>query len=451
MNSPGLCIDLGASFTKIAIRPDTHRTSLPLRDYTLMTGRDEEDNQFCFPSVVAHNIKSGRWAFSWDAANLLSSNEILILQDWKSVLFHEKYLDESYDPELDGEIDPVKIFLEKRDPYFIAFGCAKNYIEWLYEVKIPHLLSQNAQASHMKVSDFDTRVCVPDFVLGTAAADTIEELFYEAGFESTDVYCISEPKSSLIGILTEGRNQQVTNGAVNRAAMFGDHKLLDQLKNTNDSIFFLDIGSFTTDMALANLNRFKSNQLAKSPANSVPLGIYKLDSMIQSELPPELASHINLNNLPETERFHRNVYNENRLNYDKSDTVSLDDGTEIPLSVIDTCIDQFTEAILSSCASFLYRNRNGGEIHAAILTGGGSLPTRISDRIVKGLERMNFPILRAHKNIQSDMHVDPIDQELVRGASAIGGNSVLFVLEKDFAQEDKATNTEVVQNLFGSL
>ncbi|MDF1811008.1 MAG: hypothetical protein P1V20_02305 [Verrucomicrobiales bacterium] len=450
MESPALCIDLGASFTKIAVRPDPNQSSELLRDYTLMTGRDDADNQVCFPSVVAHNIKSGRWAFSWDAANLLSSRDILILQDWKSVLFHERYLDESYDPELDGELDPVAIFLERKDPYYIAFGCAKNYIEWLFEKQIPHLLSQHPKLSHLKVSDFDTRVCVPDFVLGTAAADTIEEFLYEAGFETTDTYCVSEPKSSLVGILTEGRNQQVTNGAINRAAMFGDHKLLDQLKNSNDSIFFLDIGSFTTDMALANLNCYRTNHLAKSPANSIPLGIYKLDAVIQSQLPKDVAEKINLNNLPDTEKFHRTVYNVNRMNFDTSDTISLDSGAEVPLEIVEKCIDDFAAAIISACASFLYRNRNG-EIHAAILTGGGSLPTRISDRIVKGLENMNFPLLRAHKDIESTMHVDPIDQELVRGASAIGGNSVLFVLANDFAVEEKASTAEVVQNLFGSL
>lgn len=447
---PGLCIDLGASFTKIAIRPDPDQPSELLRDFTLMTGREDADNQFCFPSVVAHNIKSSRWAFSWDAANLLTSEDILILQDWKSVLFHEKYLNECYDPELDGEIDPVEIFLQSRDPYFIAYGCAKHYIEWLAEIQIPHLLSQNEKVRHLNVGDFDTRVCVPDFVLGTPAGDTLEEMLYEAGFETTDVYCISEPKSSLVGILTEGRNQQLTNGAINRAAMFGDHKLLDQLKNTDDAIFFLDIGSFTTDMALANLNRFKSNQLAKSPANSVPLGIYKLDSMIRNALPGEIADKINLDNLPDTEKFHRAVYNVNRMNYDTSNTISLDSGVEIPVELVEKCIDEFVDGIVSSCSGFLYQNKTG-LIHAAILTGGGSLPTRISDRIVKGLETLKFPLLRAHKNIEATMHVDPIDQELVRGASAIGGNSVLFVLETDFSLEEKASTSEVVQSLFGSL
>jgi hypothetical protein len=204
-------------------------------------------------------------------------------------------------------------------------------------------------------------------------------------------------------------------------------------------------------MALANLNRFRSNQLSKSPAQSVPLGIYKLDSMIRSDLPEEVSAKINLNNLPSTERFHRTVYNENRMNFDQRDVVSLEDGTEIPMAVINNCLDEFTQGIIFAVNRFLQRYKLGN-VQAAILTGGGSLPTRISDRIVKGIEHLNFPILRAHKNISpTRTHIDPIDQELVRGASAIGGNSVLFVLENDMALQEKASSDEVVRNLFGSL
>jgi hypothetical protein len=204
-------------------------------------------------------------------------------------------------------------------------------------------------------------------------------------------------------------------------------------------------------MALANLNRFRSNQLSKSPAHSVPLGIYKLDSMIRSELPDDISAKINLNNLPSTEKFHRTVYNENRMNFDRRDIITLDDGTEIPMSVVNKCLDEFTHAIIFAVNGFFQRYKLGN-VQAAILTGGGSLPSRISDRIIKGIEHLNFPVLRAHKNIaRSRTHVDPIDQELVRGASAIGGNSVLFVLENEIAREEKISTNEVAKNLFGSL
>ncbi len=453
MESPALCIDLGASFTKIAIRTESDGQSILLQDHRLMTGRGEEDNRFCFPSVVAHNQRTKQWAFGWEASDYRQSEDILILQDWKSVLFHEKFLEEFFDPEIDGEVDPVQIFLKTRDPYFIALACAQHYLQWLADEQIPYLLSQHATMEHLTVSDFETRVCVPDFVLGTGAGQTIERLMANAGFENCDVFCISEPKSSLIGILTEGRNQLTSKGKINNAAMFGDHSLLNSLSNNQNSVLFLDIGSFTTDMALAQFSNFRSQHLAKSPAASYPLGMYRLDSMILKALPKELEHSVNLNNLPATEKFHRAVYNESKLRqFSKSENLTLGDGTEIPLSVVETCLDEFVAAIMVAMRSFLNRHKRS-KIHSVVLTGGASLPSRISDRIVAGIEELDFPLLRGHFGLAATtIPVDPIKQELVRGASAIGGVSILYTADNDGEWEDeKASTEEVVRNLFSAL
>ncbi len=448
-----LCIDIGASFTKVAVKLDTNESSWLLRDKTRQTRSGEESQQFCFPSIVAYSLRAKRWAFSWDASELNASADLLVLQDWKSVLFHERYLDEEYDPALDGDVDPIQIFLEKQDPYFIAYACAEQFLHWLYDVHIPRLFAQYDELKDLSPGDFDTRICVPDFVIGRNAGKTIERLAYDAGFFSSEFFNISEPKSSLIGILTEGRNQQLAGGAINQSAVFGDRKLFDQLSNSEDAIFFLDIGSFTTDVALANFKRFRSNQLAKSPAGSLPLGIYKLDHTIQQALPEDVATRIDLNNLPATEKFHRTAYNENRFDHSDSDVILLDDGTEIPLEIIDSCIDDFVDAIIEYCSFFLKRYQRG-KTRAIVLTGGGSIPTRISQKLVNGLEVFKFPLLRAHPNIgQTKLNVDPISEELVRGASAIGGNSVLLALEDTDAlfENDKATSSEVVDNLFKAL
>ena len=448
MDIPSLCIDLGASFTKIAVRTGPNDNTILLHDQSLPVARGEEANQYCFPSVAAHNIKSKRWAFGWEASDYQESPEILILQDWKSVLFHRKYLHEYFDPSIDGEVDPVEIFLEKRDPYFIALGCAQNYLKWLYDEQIPHLLAQYPELKDYQIADFETRVCVPDFVTGTGAGETIDRLMEEAGFENSDSYLISEPRASLIGIITEGRNRLNADGAINQTAMFGDHKLLDQLKRAEDAIFFLDLGSFTTDMALANLSRFQNRHLSKAPAASYALGLYKLDSLILNSLPPHVRSQVNLNNLPQTEKFHRAIYHEDSLmKFASKEVISLSDDTEIPLASINHCLDQFADAIIDSCISFLNRHENG-DIHAAILTGGASLPSRVSDRIVRGIERLDLPLLRAHQNIgTARVPVDPISQNLVRGASAIGGCSILYSAGEGW---DEPTQTEELIDFFKS-
>lgn len=446
-DKPALCIDLGASFTKIAIRTSPNEPSQLLRDYDLMTGAGEVDNQFCFPSATAHNIEKRSWAFGWETTDYQQSENILMLQDWKSVLFHEKYLEEYYDPDIDGDVDPVKIFLQKRDPYFIALACAQNYLKWLHDEQIPRLLSQNPELSDYKLSDFTSKICVPDFVIDTGAEVTIERVMEEAGFDNPDIYCVSEPTSSLIGVLTGGLNYLNDDDSINQAVMFGDVGIVDKLSNQGNSVLFLDIGSFTTDIALADFSHLNSVSLSKSPTASYPLGMYKLDSMIQSSLPEDV---VNLNNLPDTEKFHRAVYNESAMNqYSSSDSISLLDGTEIPLEIVSKKIDDFCRAIMSACDLFV-STHNKGTIHTVVLTGGGSLPSRIADRIVIGLEQMQFPLLRAHKNlIAAEIPVETLDDTLVRGASAIGGTSILLAPE-DTRPAPIDKKTELLQKAFTS-
>lgn len=423
-NKPALCIDLGASFTKVSVRTTSNDPSELLRDFELMTAAGEIDNQFCFPSITAHNIKSGAWAFGWETTDYQQSAEILILQDWKSVLFHEKYLEEYYDPDVDGEVDPVQIFLQKQDPYFIALACAQNYLKWLHDEQIPRLLKQHNELSDAKISQFATKICVPDFVIDTGAEVTIERLMEQAGFDNPDIYCVSEPSSSLIGVLTGGINYLNEDGSANQAVMFGNIDIVKELSNQENSVLFIDIGSFTTDFALANFDHLNTFSLSKSPTKSHPLGMYKLDSMIQSKLPENV---VDLTRLPETEDFHRKVYNEGTLDqFSDSDTLSLTDGTELPLSIVNESIDEFTRAILSACDLFV-TSYNKGKIHTVVLTGGGSLPSRIADRIVVGLEQMRFPLLKAHKNLTAnEIEVETLEDHLVRGASAIGGTSILI-------------------------
>ena len=449
MDSPSLCIDLGASFTKIAVRIGINGTAHLLKDHSLLVGKGEEDNPFCFPSIAAHSIQGRSWVFGWEASDYCGSDDILILQDWKSVLFHEKYLDEFYDPAVDGDVDPVEIFLKNRDPYYIALACAQNYLKWLYQEQIPRLLKQDPDLSDYTVDDFETYVCVPDFVIGTGSGDTVDRFMEEAGFETPDSFLLSEPKSSLIGIITEGRNHLNDDGTFNQSVMFGDHTLLNRLKQPRDSIFFLDLGSFTTDMALANLSRFRSHHLSKAPAASYPLGLYKLDAMILSALPPEIANKVDLDNLPATERFHRTIYNEDGLTkFTQSDSISMTDGTEIPLSLIENCLDQFVSSVVAACRAFLNKYENG-DIHAIVLTGGASIPSRISDRVVAGIEQLDFPLLRAHRNISAaKIPVDPIDQNLVRGASAIGGCSILYTPEEEVEEPLEDVVAEEVMHLF---
>ena len=87
-----------------------------------------------------------------------------------------------------------------------------------------------------------------------------------------------------------------------------------------------------------------------------------------------------------------------------------------------------------------------------MLTGGGSLPSRIADRIVIGLEQMRYPLLKAHRNLKAnEIPVETLDDHLVRGASAVGGTSVLLAPEQpgNTASED-LTKGDLLQKVFST-
>ncbi|MDF1751151.1 MAG: hypothetical protein P1U89_00090 [Verrucomicrobiales bacterium] len=419
--SPSICIDLGAAFTKISIRANPNDTSILLGDPGQVG-----DYQICIPSLALHRVSTDSWLFGWelldlDPSSFKNSDDIKIYQNWKKNLFpadQEAAFDIGTDDEISKE---TKEFLLENDPHQQAITCCREFLTALGQELLPLLINQHPQFKSLTVDKFKTQICVPEFVLNTKSATLIEKIMEEAGFKNKRTFCISEPKSSLIGVLTEGQNYVNGDGTPNINYMFREFELLEKLTSKGEAIFFLDIGAFTTDLALTNLDKRSRKEIREAPAASYPYGIFKLDDMVMAALGVEFRELIRNSEASFRENFHRIAYGG-----DESDTIILRDGTELDNQLIANCLDEFAAAIIESCESFLSEFRTG-DIDIAVMTGGGTVCSRIANRIANGLSQFDIKVIRAHQGANVK-NLDPISRELVRGSSAIGGTSILYAL-----------------------
>ncbi|MDF1811010.1 MAG: hypothetical protein P1V20_02315 [Verrucomicrobiales bacterium] len=401
---PSLCIDLGAAFTKIAIRANQNDTSILLGD-----PGQSGDYQICIPSLALQRVSTNSWLFGWELLDLdpaiyLESDDIRIFQNWKSNLF---------------PAPGSGISVEEHQQ---AITCCREFIRALGGELIPMMLTLHPQFQNLKLADFEAHICVPEFVLDSGQAKIIDEIMAHAGFRKHGSYCISEPKSSLIGILTEGQNYLNNDGTPNVNYMFREFDLLEKLTSNEESVLFLDIGAFTTDFALTSLDGKHRAKVNEAAAASYPYGIFELDRKVILALGDDFMKLIDESEASFRENFHRFAYN-----CAEDDEIILRDGTELDNSAIGKCIDHFANSIITSCEEFLKKYQSGN-IEIAVLTGGGTICSRISSRIASALDRFDILVVRAHENANVSS-LDPISSELVRGSSAIGGTSVLYSLK----------------------
>ncbi len=412
---PSLCIDLGSAFTKIAVRTELNQTS-----QLLMDRGQETVYQICIPSLAANKIGTNRWAFGWEVLDYKETETIKLHQNWKARLFDIDKVDLTYDIPIDGKMDEAEKFLIANDPFHQALACCREFLKSIRADLIPLLLDQHLQYKGIRVEDFDTHICVPEFVLDTSIGKVMETIMAEAGFKTQNQFCISEPKASLIGVLTEGQNHVDKGGLPNISYMFRELELLRKLTVGGHGIFFLDVGAFTTDVALCNFHQNSTGHLDQSPSASFPLGLFKLDDMVQSALGKDFANTLRNSSPKFREHFHLKAYSGDAV----SGNIMLQDGTTLPVAQIDKCIDEFAAAIDKSVKAFLKVHKKQ-KIYAAVLTGGGSLCTRLTSRIAKAMDEYNIPILSAHRE-EGIQNLATISEQLIRGSSAIGGTSILY-------------------------
>lgn len=402
---PSLCIDLGASYTKIAYR------ELPGATSHLLTQSDlPDEHHFCIPSVAARSTTRDAWVFGVEAMDLRSGPRVEVFQDWKSDLFlPEEERGIGFDV-LDDTSDEVRTLLIERTPSLRALDVATRFLRWLHDEQLPEML-----AEHPRYREAEVQLCVPDFVLDDPLAPRLEALMRAIGFRNEGSFTLSEPKANLIGILTEGQNALTQSGGINVGAMVGDAAVLRSLARPDQAVLLVDVGAFTTDLALASLHRTDAPG-TEDPAHSARLGVRRLDDWILEAARPEARARID-GSAAEREHFHRMAFGpQPRVE-------------EFGLSVdhVEATLKRFTDEILAVVDTFLAENPDD-HLFSAVLTGGGSNIRGIANRLAAALGQRDIQALHAPGSIDAPHHLRryALGPELVRGASAIGGCSILY-------------------------
>ncbi len=406
---PSLCIDLGASFTKIAFRSTPDATSRLLQDADL-----PDDHHFCIPTVAARNVDTNEWVFGIEAMDLESGPRVQVYQNWKAQLF-DPTRSVAFDVLDDTDAETREVLLAG-DPALRALDVCTRFLGWLYGEQIPSMLEGSGISS--EISDVESQLCIPDFVVDDSLAMRLENAMQKIGYRSTNRFTLSEPKANLIGVLTEGANALTRTGRPNPAVMFGDTAVLEQLGIPGQAVLLVDVGAYTTDFALAGFTQDPEAGITQDPSESMPHGIRKLDDWLLSGAPTVDRERVE-SSAAEREHFHATIHG----------GIAGPRPEEYGLTqpVVDETVDRFTRDILDALATFLGTHEPAGLV-AAVLTGGGANVRGIANRLARALYEREIATLHAPKDTDAplDRVMYGLRPELVRGASAIGGASILY-------------------------
>lgn len=261
-----LSIDLGASYTKIAYRPELDRTAhrvagIGSRDevFGVPTGvatfeTQAEEQEMWVPSIVAHARETDRWFFGATAAELGQAQGVEPFVNWKRSLF----------------LDPSSEKLRRVCGQFLA---------WVLE---------RARRQFDFPQDVRVRVAVPALHGHVEFAGAIRASVAKLGL---DLCFDSEPRCNAIGAFSQGRNGMWvpppgrelvvsrgrtiggrTTGGINDAIFDAMRRRHSSSGSPQFRAVLIDFGAFTCDVARIDLDletdhlpavggQFKSDQI----------------------------------------------------------------------------------------------------------------------------------------------------------------------------------------------
>jgi hypothetical protein len=423
-----LCIDLGSAYTKIGFRetPFSRSRLLSLNELSL------DDQHVCIPSVAAWRERDDRWAFGIEAADIVAGSGIHVYRNWKADLF----------PDGPGAGNPWDLLGEDaheglRDgpgSYARARNVAARYLGWLRQELVPRMIPGQ------DLGKVVMRICIPEFAMFSPHAAEMDRMLEEAGWHHPASYCCSEPMSNLTGALTQGHNAvlepQPGKLFADVPKMFERSHLLEMAAvcQENDegdvpeyATLIVDVGAYTTDFGLISIDLAGHGFVPISKTKSVPLGIHELDRRVIEVLPEPMAGQARRFTGAEWERFHRVVYTEEREW--TLPTGGAVNGGAAERARIRTVMDRFSGGIAAAMDAFLRLHRPT-RVQEVILTGGGNNIPALTERLRMalapwGVSTVYLPKAGAPLGDTRQVEIVP---GVVRGASAVGGSSVLFDL-----------------------
>ena len=373
-----LSIDLGASYTKIALRQswkerDVDNTSLNLK----------VDGEFHIPSIAVDLGDGKGRRFGTDAEGLNPGSSGRIYRNWKSVLFDSA---------------PVENTLSE------AKKIAEGFLRWIKEK-----LSQQFDWENVRV-----RICIPALAESSQGEGHLREAAKAAGWSNT-VEFVAEPRANLIGLASSGRNVARNAGgglSLKWGEMFSSLFFQAmQLPNTRiiptGPVRFavIDIGAFTTDIGICAIEETGDVKMSEGVQSSFKLGIAEIDeklvhAMLKLGVEREQMTEVEFKKAKEI------IYRG-----DGYDTVIGKTPVRIGRGSMNRQIAEFAQEVVGICKDHI-RGRSW-----YILTGGGFEIPLIREHVKAALNALGMR--SAQEGFLNDT-----DRQDSRLATALGGASV---------------------------
>jgi hypothetical protein len=412
MNKPTLSIDLGAAYTKVAYREPLTREGprTCARANTEIVFLKSKD--FLIPSLM---ILTGRsrdpWCAGYDALNLTPSENMAVFSNWKTDFF-------SNAPDRDAP------------QLRLVAGC---FFKWL---------RKELNKCAIPIDDtYLVRVSVPALDGIERQKNELVACMVENGWPKNVIKLVDEPKSNLLGVLSEGRNVVTAFGEINYSSTFGQgaawdvinamkQVALNVINSRSMRISVVDLGSFTLDVATLTVD-LNVVQYSKFPIQEVCAKSWRIG----------VSTDIDRQCFPKL--YQRHGVNEDLLTqYEKeSAKVELYAGRPYALKygrvVLGQSVDDqqdINDSIAMYCNKVCKRIAdNCADSEFVVLTGGGMCIPDVQKTICKRLMKKNKRILYFQKNgaTRQTHHRDSSVVGLGRSATALGGASIGLGFDPD--------------------
>ena len=396
IRKPVLCIDLGATYTKVAWRPlwpagnpnyEDSCKPITIRDHTTI------------PTLVLEK-SDGTLFFGDKAAGMKPASGDRLHDRWKSDLFS------SNDPKIVQQAAEV----------------AGRFLGWLRK-ELEEEMGDSVNLDKCRV-----RVCVPESESHAERISLLAANMEENGWDNAEIFQVSEPLANFIGFLSEGRNWFVDSTKLGLNCVFseilGQNHPLALAINRNFqgagqasyNVALIDIGSYTTDLAVIPWNADAATGFIGeiSICRSFSHGI--LEAVDQKVL-PELANRhgFRMEDLTflEREALKETIYG-NRILVRETATHGLTEiGGREDQDLLAERMERFIDDLWQNHLQSQLANL---KVDWFVLTGGGSLIPRIK----RALRLRLMEIGATNIEIAGDR------ETLIRAASALGGSSAVL-------------------------
>jgi len=431
---------------------------------------------FCVPSIVAVERRPDnkpRLEFGARAADLTTAGDVTVYRNWKKSIFLRPKADGAHHSPLEAflasgqladlatqfDVPPTQLVylqqmvaaargmvagpgrplsLESHE-HKNAAALAAHFFQWLRQQVLA--ACERLPATGLKYEAIPVRIAVPAFAHGRGiethpGCQVLLDAARKAGWLlHPEQPLVTEQYSNAIGVLTKGKNCTLRAGTINLGGMFANGPLMTVLKDAEHHptyrVMLMDIGAFTTDCALVQLDTGGNtvsdpDSMFQFTQHSVPVGISDLDGLVAAALPAEKAAW--MRNAPgfELEAFRRNVYTDGKPH--ATNTVGRI-GVAAEGEAIREAIQAFGRQLAGAVAEFC-DGRKPAAMQELILTGGGSAIPTVRDALQQAAQTGGNSYIRTHapalKKAAGGPPVVKLDTELQRGGSALGGTSIYF-------------------------